>query len=251
MITAFIVEDESNSRDSLIRDLKALCEGIEVIGHAAGVEEAFKQIPVLKPQLLFLDIEIGGGTSFDLLDKLRAAGCTGYQVIFATSHNEYAIKAFRFSAIDYLMKPVDPDELVQAVSKISERKAVPEMDNLKMLLESMSAPKNKFARIALAAGDSILVYKTDEIIRCESERNYTRFYFLKEKPLLVSKTLKDYENLLVPEGFERVHQSHLVNMVHVKKYVKSDGGYLVMHDDASVPVSQHKKELVVRLLSGK
>ncbi len=244
MITAVIIEDERHSRESLRSDLEKKCPQVKVVGEADGIVEGERLIRTLRPELLFLDIELSDGSGFELLEKLAVPGMPFLlRVIFTTSHNQFAIKAFRFSAVDYLLKPVDPDELVSAVNKALAMQA----GNLQVLLNNLNRAQP--AKIALSVSDSILVYRVDEIVRLESQRNYTQFFFTRDKPLLVSKTLKEYEELLTAYGFERIHNSHLVNLGFVKKYVKSDGGYLIMEDGSNVPVAQSRKENLVKLLS--
>ncbi len=250
MISAIIIENEKHSLDSLKDDLKNHCPQVKVVGESPKVSDGLALITSLQPDLVFLDIELDDGSGFNLLERLQASDKKP-QIIFTTSHNEFAVKAFRFSAIDYLMKPVDADELVQAVKKAEETMNSKSVnDKLNVLFDNLKQ-KERPQKIALASADSILVYKIDDIIRCESQRNYTLFHFIKEKPLLVSKTMKEYEELLTSCGFERVHNSHLINMSHVKKYVKSDGGYIEMQDGSHVPVAQTRKDQIVRFLSGK
>ena len=251
MISAIIIENEKNSLASLKDDLKNYCPQIKVIGESGKVSEGLALINTLQPDLVFLDIELDDGTGFDLLEKIQSTNKTPFQVIFTTSHNEFAVKAFRFSAIDYLMKPVDADELVEAVKKAEENiNSKTFNERLNLMFDNLKL-KEKPQKIALASSDSLLVYKIENIVRCESQRNYTLFHFANEKPLLVSKTMKEYEELLSSCGFERVHNSHLINMSYVKKYVKSEGGYIEMQDGSNVPVAQTKKEQIVKLLSGK
>jgi two-component system LytT family response regulator len=250
LISAIIIENEKHSLDSLKEDLKNYCPQINVVGDSATVAHGVKLITELKPQLVFLDIELDDGSGFDLLKALSTEK-TSFKVIFVTSHNEFAIQAFRFSAIDYLLKPVDADDLVDAVKKVEASLSVKnQQPDLTILLDNIRQ-QGKPQKIALATGDSIMVYKIETILRCESQRNYTMFHFENDKPLLVSKTMKEYEELLSSHGFERVHNSHLINMSFVKRYVKSDGGYIEMTDGANIPVAQAKKEQVVKILSGK
>ena len=251
MISAIIIENETNSLDSLKEDLKNYCPQVNVIGEGGKIEEGVALINQLKPQLVFLDIELDDGSGFELLKKINSDTKNSLQIIFTTSHNEFAVKAFRFSAIDYLMKPIVAEELAEAVKKAEENINSKNLNaHINVLFDNLKQ-QGKPQKIALASADSILVYKIENIVRCESQRNYTLFHFNNEKPLLVSKTMKEYEELLSSCGFERVHNSHLINMSFVKKYVKSDGGYIEMQDGSNVPVSQTKKEQIVKILSGK
>jgi len=197
----------------------------------------------VKPELVFLDIEMGDGTGFDLLEIM---GDAPFNVIFTTAHDSFAIKAIKFSAIDYLLKPVDPDELVQAVERAKERQQT-EPENVQALLNNIQ--ENTNTRLALHTLDKIHVVHISEIVRCESSTNYTIFYFEDGKQLLVTKTLKEFDNLLSGHQFFRVHQSHLVNSAYIKEFVKGDGGYLVMKNGQEVPVSSRKRSMVMQMLS--
>ena len=250
MIKAVIIENEKSSADSLKADLNKYCKDIEIVGDAPSVYGGIDLISKHKPEIIFLDIELNDGSGFDLLEKIPAEERNSLQLIFTTSHNEFAIKAFKFCAIDYLLKPVDADELQAAVNKAKEKieqKSV--SNNISILFENLKQ-QGRSQKIVLPSGDSILVYKIENIIRCESQRNYTQFHFVNDKSLLVSKTMKEYEDLLSSHGFERVHNSHLINLSFVKKYVKSDGGYIEMLDGTNIPVAQTKKAHIVNILAG-
>ena len=249
MINTIIIENEKRYLDSLTDDLKTHCANINIIGHSGKVKEGIELINRLKPELIFLDIELDDGTGFELLEKIHQQK-DAPQVIFITSFNEFAVKAFRFCAIDYLMKPAESKELTEAIKKAEEKILSKNLNaNLNVLFENLKQ-QGQHQKIVLPGSDSISVYKIENIIRCESDRNYTLFYFTGEKPLLVSKTMKEYEELLSSYGFERIHKSHLINMAYVKKYVKTDGGYIEMQDGTAVPVAQSKREQIVKILSG-
>lgn len=251
MIKAVIVDDEPQARNSLKSDLKEYCPNVELLGEAENVKTGVSLINNLNPELVFLDVEMPDGTGFDLLEKLKQIKPSlNFHLIFTTGNDAYAVKAFRFSAVDFLLKPVVADELMAAVEKaISASKRKVADESLTTLLSHIGKMDKGVKNIALATSDNIFIYKTDEIVRCESEVNYTKFYFIKDKPLLVSRTLKEFDDILVEHGFERVHKSHLVNLSHVKKFVKNDGGYLTMVDGSTVPVSQRKRERMMTILS--
>ena len=171
------------------------------------------------------------------------------QIIFITAHEQYAIKAFRFSALDFLLKPVDPDELQKVIAKL--KNVIDKSDSaahIDLLLENIRKKVDNFKRIALSNSDGIHLFDVSDIIRCESEDNYTKFYIKNNKPILISKTLKEYEELLAEHGFERIHQSHLINIAYLKSYIKKDGGYVVMADNCNLPISQRKKDRLQELL---
>lgn len=248
MITAVIVDDSHEARESLSADLKRWCPSVQLLGEAAGMSEGLKVLRELKPDVVFLDIDLGDGDGFSLLEKL---GDTSTRVIFTTGMDNHGIRAIKFSALDYLLKPVDPDELVAAVEKVSEEKKTHSItENLRLLAENMrqSAPSGGLKRLALNSSDRVQIVNVADIIRCESERNYTTFFLKDKKQIVVTKTLKEYEELLEPNGFVRVHHSHLINLEHLREFVKHDGGYALMDDNAHVPVSVRKRDDLMRAL---
>lgn len=242
MIKAVLIDDIPAAIKMLESDLQTHCPEIEVIGKAASVVSAAKLLREMKPDVVFLDIELEDGSAFDLLQILPEIS---FKIIFVTASDKYAIRAFRFSAIDYLLKPIDIDELKDAVHKIKNSDSKEKID---VLLDHWS-DKNASDRIALHSNDEIKIVNLLDIVRCESDNNYTNFYFVNKGRFLVTRTLKSYDQLLSESGFIRVHQSHLVNIKHIKSYVKTDGGYLLMSDQSRVPVAVRKKAEVMDLLS--
>ena len=240
---AVVVDDIQKFRKNLIQDLADYCPGIEVVGEADGVISAAKKINTLKPDVVFLDIQINEGTAFDLLSVL---GDIKFKIIFTTASDEFAIKAFKISAIDYLLKPIDIDELKCAVAKLK----IDNKDNYELLQTNIKEENKSNKRLALHSQDKIEIIEIGNIIRCESNVNYTQFFFKDGTKMLVTKTLKEYDKMLTEFGFYRVHQSHLINIDYLKEYVKIDGGYLKMKDGSSVPISTRKKSSVLRLLQG-
>lgn len=249
MIKALIIDDVEKARSALKSDIKTYCPNVEVIGEADGVESGLKLIQHTIPDVIFLDIRMSDGSGFDLIAKLRQQGAIPFQIIFTTAYDEYAIKAFKFSATDYLLKPVDHEDLIQAVQKIKTSDAQSSLkENMELLLESMKGIKTSNKRIALNSVDKVQVVNVDDIIQCESQKNYTLFYLVNKKQVLVTRTLKEFEDMLEGDNFLRVHHSHLINVKHLKEYVKTDGGYAVMSDGSQVPVSVRKKEQLLSLL---
>lgn len=244
MIKAIIIDDIEQARITLKKDLQTYAKDVEIIGEANGVVEGAKLLKTTRPDLLFLDIQMQDGSGFDLLDILKDIP---FKIIFITASDAHAIKAFRYAAIDYLMKPVDPDELVSALKKFREQD-VNESEKYKLLNESLKNSSKPHQRLALHTQDKIHIVNINDIIRCESNVNYTEFHFSNAKKLLVTKTLKDFDDLLSDQGFYRVHQSHLVNTKYIKEFVKSDGGYLMMTDGSSIPVSTRKRPEVMKML---
>ena len=249
MIKAIIIDDVEKARSALKSDIKTYCPTVQVIGEADGVETGLQLIKNTTPDVIFLDIRMSDGSGFDLIAKLRQQGSIPFQIIFTTAYDEYAIKAFKFSAIDYLLKPVDHEDLIQAVQKIKTTDVQSSLkENMELLLESMKSIKTSNKRIALNSIDKIQVVNVDDIIQCESQKNYTLFYLTNKKQVLVTRTLKEFEDMLEGDNFLRVHHSHLINVKHLKEYVKTDGGYAMMSDGSEVPVSVRKKEYLLNLL---
>ena len=200
----------------------------------------------LKPELIFLDVMMPDGSGFDVLEKL---GALKFEVIFTTATDKFAVKAIKYSALDYLLKPIDPEELKNAVGKVVARnKKVSNEDNLRSLLENVKQNENQYAKITLPTGNAYEVVLVKDIIRCEANDNYTNVYLASGKKYLVSGTLKHYEELLPEKDFIRVHHSHLINMNHMLRFLKEDGGYAIMSDGSKVEVSRRKKDEFLKKL---
>ena len=236
-----IVEDVDSIRKSMVERVKTQVPDLDFVGEAATVVEALKVIRQSKPDLLLLDIELPDGTAFDILDLVLDVP----HVIFTTGAEEYALRAFRYAAADYLLKPISTEDLIDAVKRVKSQEQTAK-DRMTVLREHLD---NRRERISLHTQDRLIIVEISSIIRCEADGNYTRFIIDGEKPVLVAKTLKEYDKLLGDSGFVRVHQSHLVNLSKVKEFVKHDGGYLVMTDMSKVPVSTRKRSEVVERLS--
>lgn len=249
MITALLIDDDDNLRAGMKSLLSRYAPEIAIIGEADSVKTGTELLLKTDPQVVFLDIHLGDGSGFDLLEEVNKRGKLNSQIVFITAHEQYAIKAFRFSALDFLLKPVDPDELEKVISKIKNVLVKSEsVAHIDLLLENIRKKVDNFKRIALSTSDGIHLFEISDIIRCESEDNYTKFYIKNNKPVLISKTLKEYEDLLTEHGFERIHQSHLINLAYLKSYIKKDGGYVVMADNSNLPISQRKKERLQELI---
>ncbi|AWI24483.1 LytR/AlgR family response regulator transcription factor [Flavobacterium pallidum] len=250
MITALLIDDDINLRNGMKGLLAMYAPEITIIGEADSVQHGVEAMDRLRPQVVFLDIQLNDGTGFDILEQMALKnGKSSSHIVFITAHEQYAVKAFRFSALDFLLKPVDPEELQKVIDKII--KVLDKNDNyahIDLLLENIRKKVDNFKRIALSTAEGIHLFEVSDIIRCESEDNYTRFYLRNNKPVLISKTLKEYEELLGEHGFERIHQSHLINLAYLKSYIKKDGGYIVMSDNSNLPISQRKKDRLQEIL---
>jgi two-component system LytT family response regulator len=244
---AIIVDDEPKSREVLKTLLERFCPDVTVIGSANGVEEAKVLINDLHPNLVFLDVEMPGGNGFKLLDETDR---NNFEIIFVTSYGHYAIPALRYSAIDYLLKPVEIEELKNAVSRVAQRleKKKDLRANYKALNENLSLPPAQ-QRIAVHGVNDIRFVSVKDIVRFEGDNNYTFIFTSGGEKYHTSKTLKDYEELLQSQtNFVRVHKTHMVNLNHLVKFMKNDGGYIIMSDGSEVEVSRRKKqELMERL----
>ena len=251
MISAIIIDDDKNLRNGMKGLLSLYAPEINIVGEADNVENGAKEILNKKPQVVFLDIQLTDGTGFDILENIaKVEGKINTNIVFITAHEKYAIKAFRFSALDFLLKPVDPDELQQVIKKIKKSiESSSNFSNIDLLLENISKKVDTFKRIALSTQDGIHLFDISDIIRCESKDNYTQFHIKNQKSILISKTLKEYDELLSEHGFERIHQSHLINIAYLKSYIKKDGGYILMSDGSNLPIAQRKRERLKELLN--
>jgi two-component system LytT family response regulator len=245
MIRTIIIDDEIKARETIQNMITTYCDDIKVIGTAGSVAEGHKLLSRTDADLVFLDIKMGDGTGFDLLRKLKEVN---FFLIFITAFEEFAIRAIKFSALDYILKPLDPDELINAVDKARNAIARENVSiRLEALYDNLDALSNKSKKIVLKTTGSVHIVSIVDIIRCESEKNYTHFFTADGEQITVSKTLKEFSEMLIEHGFYRVHQSHLVNLMHVKRYDKAEGGSLVMDDDSVVPVSYRKKDDLMKI----
>jgi two-component system LytT family response regulator len=239
--TSFVVDDIPEALELLSNDIIQNHPEIEVIGSASSVVQAAKLLQIKKPDILFLDIMLGDGTGFDILEIVPNLNA---KVIFVTASNEYAIKAFKFAAIDYILKPYSLEDLANAISR-AKIQIQPKTEQLSVLKQIVTQPTEKPKRLSLHTSEKIIVVEIKHIIRCKSDNNYTTFYLKNKSKILVSKTLKYYADILKDVNFLRVHQSHLVNKEYIKEFIKSDGGYLVLNDSSNIPVSARKKSEII------
>jgi two-component system LytT family response regulator len=249
-VTALIVDDEHKNRETLVKLIDQFCYGIKVIGQAENVQAAKEFIDTNKPQIVFLDIEMPGGNGFTLLEKFDKPD---FQLIFTTAHADYAIKAIKFAALDYLLKPINVNELKIAVEKAIESVQNSSSQHLdqrfNVLKDNQKNEGFDFKKIALPSLEGIEFYEINEILRCEADRAYCNFYLTNGQKITVSKSLREFEELLSECNFFRIHKSNMVNLGHIKKYIKGKGGYVVLSDDSHVDVSVRKKELLMEVLA--
>ncbi|MBL0006935.1 MAG: response regulator transcription factor [Saprospiraceae bacterium] len=235
---AVIIEDEERSTIVLQNLLETYCPDVEVVGNATSVQDGIKTVNALQPDILFLDVQIVGGTGFDILEKLNN---TRVSIIFTTAYDHYALKAFKFSAIDYLLKPIDIDELKIAVKKVTAPNQQAEDEfKIKNLLSNIKNPSEDPV-LLVSTLEAVEFVRIREIIRCEAQGAYTQLILKDTKSVMVSKVIKEFEFLLQEYGFYRVHQSHLINLREVRKYIKSEN-YLLMRDGAQIQLARSRKD---------
>jgi two-component system LytT family response regulator len=237
MLRSIIVDDEPKSRENLKIILQDFVSNVTVEALCANVDEAVSAINNLKPDIVFLDIEMQQETGFDLLNKVLEVE---FEVIFITAYSEHAIRAIKFSAIDYLLKPIDIEELKGAIQRVIQKREVSTSGRLQILRDHFTAPKEKL-QIALPTAHGIIFTGIENILYCEASSNYTILYTADGKEYVASKTLKEYEDLLIDYNFFRIHHSYLVNIGAIKKYVKGDGGQVVLSNNTSLDVSKRRR----------
>ncbi len=238
-IKAIIIEDEVNGLTNLKNLLARYCEDVEVVGEATSIERgmALLKKEELKPDVAFLDISLPDGLVFQLLNELSPIS---FEVIFVTAYEEYAIKACEYSSIGYILKPIDPDLLREAVARIGLRQPEQMQRRLDLFQQHLNNP-NAFTKMSIAALDGIYFVNIKDIVRFEAEDNYTHIFLNTGERITASKTIKAYEDLLAPYNFYRVHKRHVINLNYMRKFVKGDGGYLIMDDDIKIEVSRRRR----------
>jgi two-component system, LytTR family, response regulator len=248
MIRAIVIDDEINNLKNLRQILHKHCQELTVVGTALNADEGIKIIEALDPDLVFLDIQMPGKSGFEMLRSLVSYH---FAIIFVTAYDQYGIQAIKFSALDYLLKPIDIDELKEAVQKAirfqKQKSQNLQVENLLRLIELRHTKEEH--RIALPSLKEIRFVLIREIVRCEASNNYSIFYFLNGEKIIVSRPIAEFEELLKEYGFLRPHKSHLVNQKFIKSFVKEDGGYLLLEDHSQLPISKQKKEQIKTILS--
>ncbi len=242
MITALIVDDEKRNRESLKKLLKDTCPGVQLSGEASSVTEALECIQKQPPQLVFLDVEMPNGSGFELLRQLNKIP---FKVVFVTAHSHYALKAIKFSAVDYLLKPVDVDDLTEAVKKAENEIHFNHQTQYNGLLKNLET--GSVHKLAIPVKGGIAFLEPEDIIRLEADGTYTHIFLNGEK-YTATKNIKEYEYLLVDFNFFRSHNSHLINLNHVKQFNRVDGYFVQMDDGSMVEISRRKKEEFIELM---
>jgi two-component system LytT family response regulator len=240
-----LIDDEEDARYTL-RSLVGQVDSSFNMLEANSVATGLKLIREHRPEIVFLDVMMKDGTGFDLLKQLPAID---FKLVIVSGHDEFALQAFRFSAIDYLVKPVDQDELRSALARMKPAASQPWQQMMEVLKQSIQPEKEAARKILLKDMNAVYVVSVDSIIRCEASDNYTTFFLTDQAPIVVSRPLKEYDELLTPLKFIRVHQSHLINLNHLQQFNKREGGSIKMKDGSEVPVSSRKREALIAQLS--
>lgn len=246
-IRAILIDDEMTSLKNLKQKLEEFCKQVTVIAALDKPEEAIPVIKNAKPDVLFLDIEMPKMSGFRMLEEL---GDYEAEIIFTTAYNHYAIDAMRISAFDYLVKPVAIEELEQTVNRLLEKKSMHTQERLHILKNSINEAKNQENKIAVPVSDGFEFIVIKNILRIESSSSYSRIFFIDGKSVVVTKLLKDFEDILTPYHFFRVHNSHLINLNYIKKYLRGVGGQVLMDNGELIDVSRRKKEEFIHKLNG-
>ncbi len=244
MLKALIVDDEPYCCEALVLLLEDSPD-VEIAAVCHNAVDALTVIKKYNPDLVFLDVEMPKMNGFEMLEQLPAVN---FEIIFTTSYDQYALKAIRFSAIDYLLKPVDSEELEKAIQKVIHRSQKPIAEQLEILMQKIHQPSTPINKIAMPTMEGLQMIPVDSIISCESDSNYTILFLKNNKKIIASRTLKEIEELLEEHSFARVHRCYLANLNEVEKYVKGEGGYLVMSDGTSIDVARNKKEVLLKKL---
>ncbi|MEM9935964.1 MAG: LytTR family DNA-binding domain-containing protein [Bacteroidota bacterium] len=247
---AVIIEDEKNSQELLKELVEQYCAPLKVAAIAGGVKEGLAAIKTHQPDILFLDIELPDGDGFQVLEQQEDIS---FDVIFTTAYDQYAMKAFKFSAADYLLKPVDIEELQAAVKRIVDKRSSSDdgidTDKLKALINNIRHQDKSYKKIVLPTSNGFTVVDPKDIIRCESDRNYTYIFLNDKRRILVSRTIKEYEEMLRDFNFFRIHQSHLINLDYLKNYIRGRGGYVELSDGSTLDVSARRKSEFLKRMS--
>lgn len=245
MVRCILIDDESASLEVMEWLLKKYCPQVKIEAVCRTAADGIAAIRRHQPDVIFLDIEMPHMNGFDMLEQFDKLT---FDVVFCTAYDQFAIKAFRYSALNYLLKPIDPDDLVETVRRVEEKNAAPQKAQIELLLQNLKQPAATLNRIALTTGEGLLFADSADILYCEAVSNYTNVV-LKTQKVLVSKTLKEIDEVLSGGTFFRIHHSFLINLNHVQKYVRGEGGYVMMPDGKSVSISRAKRQEFVEMFS--
>ncbi len=245
MIRCILIDDESHSLEMTEWLLKTYCPDVIIEAMCNSAEKGIEAINKYKPDVIFLDIEMPHMNGFDMLEQFDKLF---FDIVFTTAYDQFAIKAFKYSALNYLLKPIDPDDLKETIRRLEEKKASPTKEQIDLLMQSVKNPKKQTVnRIALTTGDGLIFVTTSDIIYCEAESNYTNVVLGNGKKIVVSKVLKDIDETLSGPDFYRIHNSFLININEISKFVRGDGGYVVMSNGTTVGISRSRRQEFMEL----
>jgi len=247
MLKAILIDDEKNNREALRKKIETNCAGINIVAEAGNGVEGIAAIEKFKPEVVFLDIEMPHMNGLTMLEQLPEKN---FEIIFTTAYNQYAINAIRLGAFDYLVKPVDVTELVVVTNRLMEkRQSITQKEQFNILLHRLADGNNRQPqKIAIATMEGMEIVLVENIVYMEAAGNYTQIYFNSGKPMIASKTLKDFEDLLEGSGFFRIHNASLINLIFVKKYIKGDGGQVLLSNGSVLDVARRRKEELIEML---
>ncbi len=245
MHKAIIIDDEAKGRLAIREKLREYCPQVQVIAEAANGREGIAAIEQYHPDIIFLDIEMPGMNGFEMLNSLPDKN---FHIIFTTAYNQYAIKAIKYAAFDYLLKPIDIEELKESVEKISQLKSSHTKEQIHLLQHNISSPRKLLNKLAVHTMEGLFFYDIADIEYLEANSNYTNFHFTNKTKIIASKTLKEFEELLPEEIFFRPHNSYLINLTCIKKYIKGDGGQIELKTGVFIDVSRRKKEEFLKII---
>lgn len=243
MLRSIIVEDEPHSQKTLANFINKYCPQLEIVSIAASVSEGIEQINQLKPDLIFMDIDLPDGTGFEIISQLHEPWP---RIIFVTAYNQYAVKAFQISAIDYLLKPVDPELLIKAVEKVLQTEDEQQQQSKKVAVFNENRISGKLNKMALPTQNGVQLVHINEIVRMEADGNYTTVFLKDKSKFMVSRKIKEFENLLETMHFFRIHQSHIVNLLLIDRYIKGEGGTVILEDGTQLEVARRRKEAFLK-----
>lgn len=237
-----IIEDEELAILALKKDIGVYCKDLKIVGQASSIKEGVAKIKTLQPELLFLDIQLSDGLSFEILKEFKDHD---FKLIFTTAYSKYAIRAIKFGAFDYLLKPFNSEQIIEAVERVKKISLKEQQLQLNAIIHNQS---NKRKKIALQTTEGIDIFEVEKIMRCSADGSYTSIYFSNSKKMIFSKPLKEFQELLFTSGFIRIHHSHIINIDHVVSFINKNGGYVVMSDNSTLPVSHRKRKHLVEAL---
>lgn len=246
MIKAIIIDDEKNAIEMMEWLLQTYCPEVEIKAMCQSGEEGIVAIELHQPDIVFLDIEMPKMNGFEVLEKLKSKT---FEVVFTTAYDKFAVRAFRHAALNYLLKPIDPEDLVNTINRLKEKKVSPNKDQMELLFQNLLNKSQQVDRIALSTNDGLIFVQTNDIMYCKAESNYTQVILMNQKKILVAKTLKEIDDTISGKDFFRVHNSYLVNINHISKFVRGDGGYILMPDNTEITISRSKRDDFFKLFA--